>query len=78
MRLLEAFLSPSKTIDVAPATMIQRMHKSPAERELIRAGAATADVGGYAIRNQIKSGAREIDIAMAGQPSQCRFHAHRI
>jgi creatinase len=67
MRLLEAFLSPSKTIDVAPATMMQRMHKSPAERELIRAGAATADVGGYAIRDQIKSGAREIDIAMAGR-----------
>jgi creatinase len=67
MHLLEAFLSPSKTIDMAPATMMQRMHKSPAERELIRAGAATADVGGYAIRNQIKSGAREIDIAMAGR-----------
>ena len=67
MRLLEAFLSPSKTIDVAPATMMQRMHKSPAERELIRAGAATADIGGYAIRDQIKSGAREIDIAMAGR-----------
>lgn len=67
MHLLEAFLSPSKTIDVAPATMMQRMHKSPAERELIRAGAATADIGGYAIRDQIKSGAREIDIAMAGR-----------
>ena len=67
MRLLEAFLSPSKAIDMAPATMIQRMHKSPAERELIRAGAATADIGGYAIRDQIKSGAREIDIAMAGR-----------
>ena len=67
MHLLEAFLSPSKAIDVAPATMMQRMHKSPAERELIRAGAATADIGGYAIRDQIKSGAREIDIAMAGR-----------
>ena len=67
MHLLEAFLSPSKTIDIAPATMMQRMHKSPAERELIRAGAATADIGGYAIRDQIKSGAREIDIAMAGR-----------
>ena len=67
MHLLEAFLSPSKTIDMAPATMMHRMHKSPAERELIRAGAATADIGGYAIRDQIKSGAREIDIAMAGR-----------
>ena len=43
------------------------MHKSPAELVLIRAGASTANVGGYAIRDQIKSGAREIDIAMAGR-----------
>ena len=47
--------------------MKQRMHKSPAELALIRAGEATADVVGYAIRDQIKSGAREIDIAMAGR-----------
>jgi creatinase len=47
--------------------MKQRMHKSPAELVLIRAGASTANVGGYAIRDQIKSGAREIDIAMAGR-----------
>ena len=67
MALLDEFLSPSDKIDIAPATMRLRMHKSPAEIELIRAGAATADVGGYAIKDAIKAGVREIDVAMAGR-----------
>ncbi|TDL76558.1 M24 family metallopeptidase [Palleronia sediminis] len=65
--LLDEFLKPSSTVDIAPATMRQRMHKSEAEIALIRHGAAVADVGGYAIRDAIKVGAREIDIAMAGR-----------
>ncbi|MEL7113498.1 MAG: aminopeptidase P family N-terminal domain-containing protein, partial [Pseudomonadota bacterium] len=65
--LLDDFLTPSITVDIAPATMTQRFHKSPAELELIRAGAAVADVGGYAICDAIKAGAREIDVAMAGR-----------
>jgi creatinase len=64
---LDAFLSPKRTVDIAPATMLRRMHKSPAEIGLIRAGAETADVGGYAIRDAIREGAREIDVAMAGR-----------
>ncbi|MFW8633569.1 aminopeptidase P family protein [Cribrihabitans pelagius] len=64
---LEAFLQPSRLIDLYEPTMRQRMHKSPAEIELIRAGAAVADVGGYAIRDAIKEGVREIDVAMAGR-----------
>jgi creatinase len=65
--LLDEFLAPSVTIDIAPAVMRQRMHKSPAEIALIRHGAEVADVGGYAIRDAIKPGLREIDIAMAGR-----------
>jgi len=65
--LLDEFLSPAARVDVAPATMAQRMHKSPAEIALIRAGAQTADIGGYAIRAAITEGAREIDVAMAGR-----------
>jgi creatinase len=64
---LKAFLSPSKIIDIAPATMRQRMRKSPAEIALIRAGSAVADIGGYAIRDTVKPGLREIDVAMAGR-----------
>ncbi len=67
MATLNEFLKPSETRDIAPTTMRLRMHKSTAEIALIRAGAATADVGGYAIRDAIKAGVREIDVAMAGR-----------
>ena len=60
-------LEPSEVTDLAPATMRQRMTKSPAEIALIRHGAQVADVGGYAIREAIREGAREIDVAMAGR-----------
>ena len=65
--LLDEFLSPTHSIDIAGETMRQRMHKSPAELDLIRHGAAVADVGGYAIREAICEGTREIDVAMAGR-----------
>ncbi|MGD9293352.1 MAG: aminopeptidase P family protein [Roseobacter sp.] len=64
---MEDFLNPLTMVDVYETTMRQRMHKSPAEIALIRQGAQVADVGGYAIRDAIKAGAREIDIAMAGR-----------
>lgn len=66
-RKMQTYLSPSQTVDLAPATMRQRMHKSAAELDLIRAGAAVADVGGYAIRDAVRAGTREIDVAMAGR-----------
>ncbi|MEP2531411.1 aminopeptidase P family protein [Shimia sp.] len=64
---LTGFLTPSTMVDLYEPTMRQRMHKSAAEIVLIRAGAAVADVGGYAIRDAIKEGVREIDVAMAGR-----------
>ncbi len=64
---LRSFLSPAQTCDIAAATMQQRMRKSEAEIALIRAGAAVADVGGYAIRDAVRPGVREIDVAMAGR-----------
>ena len=67
LNLLTEFLAPKQMIDVAPATMVQRMHKSAAELDLIRSGAQVADVGGYAIKDAISVGAREIDIAIAGR-----------
>ena len=65
--LLDEFLSPARAVDIAGETMQQRMHKSTAELDLIRHGAAVADVGGYAIREAICEGTREIDVAMAGR-----------
>jgi creatinase len=64
---LDAFLNPTARVDLAQATMTQRLMKSPAEIMLIRAGAATADVGGYAIKEAVRAGEREIDVAMAGR-----------
>ena len=62
-----ATLAPSEITDMAPAAMARRMRKSPAEIALIRAGAAVADTGGYAIRDAVRAGTREIDVAMAGR-----------
>jgi len=64
---MEDFLDPITMMDIAPATMRQRMMKSPDEITLIRACARVADVGGYAIRDAVRVGAREIDVAMAGR-----------
>ena len=64
---LRGFLAPSAEIDIAPASMRQRMRKSDAEIALIRQGAAVADAGGYAMREAIRPGVREIDVAMAGR-----------
>jgi len=71
-RGLEEFLGSMELIDVAPATMQQRMLKSPAEIALIREGARIADVGGAAVRDAIQPGAREIDVAMAGRDAMER------
>ncbi|MEM6677149.1 MAG: aminopeptidase P family protein [Pseudomonadota bacterium] len=64
---LAEFLGAPEAADIAPATMSQRMVKSPAEIALIRQGARIADLGGEAIREAIQEGAREIDVAMAGR-----------
>ncbi|MEO0991765.1 MAG: aminopeptidase P family protein [Pseudomonadota bacterium] len=54
-------------VDVAPDAMAARMIKSDEEIALIREGARVADVGGFAIREAIREGIREIDVAMAGR-----------
>lgn len=57
----------AETIDIAGPTMTQRMVKSAEEIDLIREGARVADIGGEAIRDAIRVGTREIDVAMAGR-----------
>ena len=64
---LKDALSPSGTIDLSVKLMRQRMYKSPAELDLIRKAANIADIGGYAVRDAIRIGQREIDVAMAGR-----------
>jgi creatinase len=53
--------------DDAGITARLRAVKSPAEIALIRQCALIADVGGYAIRDAVREGTREIDVAMAGR-----------
>ncbi len=64
---LKGFIKPNKIIDISIDSMKQRMSKSKDEIKLIREGARIADIGGYAIREAIKVGQREIDIAMVGR-----------
>lgn len=75
---LNTFLKPKRGMDIAPATMQQRMMKSPAEIALIKHGANVADVGGYAIREAIKVGATELEISIAGRDAMEREIAKRF
>ena len=61
------FLSDTELVDISAASMAQRMVKSAEEISLIREGARIADIGGEAVRDAIKLGQREIDVAMAGR-----------
>jgi len=64
---LSDYLASPELVDIAPLSMQQRLVKSEAELKLIESAAAIADIGGEAVRNAIKVGVREIDVAMAGR-----------
>ncbi|OUS06825.1 creatininase [Rhodobacterales bacterium 52_120_T64] len=64
---LSEFLGAIDVVDIAPATMIQRMVKSADEISLIKEAARIADVGGAAVADAVAEGEREIDVAMAGR-----------
>jgi creatinase len=64
---LAEFLGAPRTVDIAPACMAARMVKSAEEIALIREGARIADLGGQAIRDAIRVGASEIEVAQAGR-----------
>ncbi|SFE89129.1 creatinase [Sulfitobacter brevis] len=64
---LNEMLGTPELVDIAADTMAARMMKSNEEIGLIREGARVADHGGEAIRDAIREGAREIDVAMAGR-----------
>ncbi len=65
--LMTEFLGAVDAVDLNREIMALRMIKSAEEIELIRGGARTADIGGEAIRDAIRVGTREIDVAMAGR-----------
>ncbi|GAB3580313.1 aminopeptidase P family protein [Calidifontibacter terrae] len=64
-RLADA-LDGAALVDVSQAAMRQRMIKSAEEIEVIKHGARIGDLGGEAIRNAIKVGITEYEVALAG------------
>jgi creatinase len=72
------FLQPKRGMDIAPATMAQRMVKSPAEIALIKHGSNVADIGGYAIRDAIREGVTELEVSIAGRDAMEREIAKRF
>ena len=64
---LDHFLGTPELIELQADVMRLRMIKSDEEIELIKGGARIADIGGEAIRQAIREGTREIDVAMAGR-----------
>ncbi|MDH3630482.1 MAG: aminopeptidase P family protein [Gammaproteobacteria bacterium] len=65
--VMNDLLGDIEAIDLNQQIMGLRMIKSVEEIELIKGGARTADIGGEAIRDAIRVGTREIDVAMAGR-----------
>jgi len=64
---LADLVNPESVKDLNEAIMALRLIKSAEEITLIKGGARTADLGGEAIRDAIRPGTREIDVAMAGR-----------
>ena len=64
---LQIFHANLKIDDISSEIMSLRMVKSEEEINLIKGGALIADIGGEAIRDAIRSGIREIDVAIAGR-----------
>ena len=75
---LKEFLNPKQVKDVSRDIMKIRMIKSLEEMNLIRGGAAIADIGGSAIIESVKPGMREIDIAMIGRDAMEKAIADRF
>lgn len=64
---MQSTFESAELVDIASETMTQRMVKSQEEIDLITRAAGIADIGGAAVVDAIKTGAREIDVAMAGR-----------
>ncbi len=69
---LQAALPNAEFVDISKPSMWMRTIKSDEEIKLIKTGARIADLGGYAIRDAIKAGAPEYEIAIAGTNAMIR------
>lgn len=77
-RKFDVSLEGIEFLDVAPDTMRMRMVKSAEEIELIKIGAAVADIGGASCVEAIAEGVPEYEVALAATTAMTREIARRV
>ena len=77
-RLLEEAFPNVEFVDIGSPTMWLRTIKSAEEIVLIKAGAATADIGGAAVAKAVQEGVPEYEVALAGTQAMVRHIADRF
>ncbi|TXR41418.1 M24 family metallopeptidase [Ectopseudomonas mendocina] len=77
-RKFDTALAGVEFLDVAATTMRMRMVKSAEEIELIKIGAAVADIGGGACVEAIAEGVPEYEVALAATTAMTREIARRV
>ncbi|MGE0004716.1 MAG: M24 family metallopeptidase [Parvibaculaceae bacterium] len=74
-KLLDDAFPEAEFVDIGAPTMWLRTIKSAEEIALIKEGARTADIGGAAIREAIREGVPEYEVALAGTQAMIRHIA---
>ena len=74
-KLLQDAFPEVEFVDIGSPTMWLRTIKSPEEIALIKEGARTADIGGEAVRDAIREGVPEYEVALAGTQAMVRHIA---
>jgi creatinase len=74
-KLLQDAFPEVEFVDIGSPTMWLRTIKSAEEIAFIKEGARTADIGGEAVRNAIREGVPEYEVALAGTQAMVRHIA---
>ena len=74
-KLLQDAFPEVEFVDIGSPTMWLRTIKSPEEIALIKEGARPADIGGEAVRDAIREGVPEYEVALAGTQAMVRHIA---
>ena len=74
---LQAALPNVEFVDISAACMRMRMVKSAEEIEFIKNGANVCDIGGFALRDAVKEGVPEHEVALASTQAMIREIARR-
>ena len=74
---LQAAMPQVEFVDISAACMRMRMVKSAEEIEFIKNGANVCDIGGFALRDAVKEGVPEHEVALASTQAMIREIARR-